>query len=78
MSLAEVIAQASKPQPPASSWKWGTVTATAPLRVRLDGDDDALDITPDALAVVGVGDRVWCQLHGATAKKRLIILGKAV
>lgn len=45
---------------------WATVTAVAPLRIRLDSDGPAgtpLPFTPDAL--VGpllVGDRVWCAL----------------
>lgn len=54
------------PGPPAAvdSWRWGTVTATGPLRVRLDGDGAALSVTPDALGPVRVGGRVWCQIVG--------------
>ena len=61
-----------------SSWMWGVVTSTTPLRVRLDGDTDELDITPTTLAVVTTGDRVWCQLYGADTRKQLIVLGKVV
>lgn len=51
---------------------WATVTSVSPLRVRLDGEDAALDITPDCLLKrVEVNDRVWCQFHG----RRLVILG---
>ena len=56
------------------TWQWATVTATSPLRVRLDGPDDALDATPQTLvAGLTIGNRVWVQLHG----RSLIIHGKA-
>ena len=77
--LAEIAADVARmaAKSGASTWTWGVVTAVAPLRVRLDRDDDALDITPKSLAVVAVGDTVWCQLYG-TSSKQLIVHGKAV
>lgn len=46
-------------------WTWATVTNGNPLRIRLDGDDDPLDITPDCLyADPVVGQRVWVQMTG--------------
>lgn len=62
MDLADYLL----PQPPEDrgSWRWATVTAVSPLRVRLDGDSTALDLTPDALGPVRVDDRVWCQIVG--------------
>lgn len=55
-----------------SAWVWGTVTALAPLRVRLDGEAAALDVTPASLvAGLRVGDRVWAQIAG----RRLVLHG---
>jgi len=46
-------------------WRWATVTQASPLRVRLDGDDAALLVTPDTIgAAPVVGQRVWCQIVG--------------
>lgn len=60
------------PSAQADSWHWGTVTATSPLRVRLDGDAAALAVTPSSLnPILNVGGRVWCQLDGT----RLIVHG---
>jgi hypothetical protein len=53
---------------------WATVTATAPLAIRLDGDTSALAFAPDSLvtaAVLHVGSRVWVQRIG----KRVVVLG---
>lgn len=64
------------PQKPVEKdiYTWGTVTATNPLRIRLDGDMEPLDFTPDALIRETVVDaRVWCQMHG----RRLIVIGSA-
>lgn len=45
--------------------RWAVVTQASPLRVKLDGDDTALPITPATLAdALKVGDRVWCVLSG--------------
>ena len=55
---------------------WGTVTATGPLRVKLDGDTTALPVTLDSLVIpesLFVGDRVYCGL----ANKRVIIHGRS-
>lgn len=56
--------------------KWATVTDDSPLRIRLDGDTDALPYTPDALvdpAALAVDDRVRCEL----ADRRVVIVGKS-
>lgn len=60
--LAEYLLPAS-PEP-GDRWRWATVTGVDPVRVRLDGETAPLDITPDVLGPVRVGDRVWCQQHG--------------
>lgn len=73
--LTDMLVTLAAPQGQGRAWfRWGTVTAVGPLRVRLDGEVDPLDMTPDSLAVVAVGDRVWCQI----ADRRLVVLGKAV
>lgn len=54
--------------------RWGTVTQALPLRVRLDGDDAALPMTPASLVPDGtakVGNRVWCVLNG----RQLVVVG---
>jgi len=52
------------------TWTWATVASTDPLRVRLDGDDAPLLITPENLAGgLREGDRVWTQRYG----RRLIL-----
>jgi len=54
------------------TWTWATVASTDPLRVRLDGDDAPLLITPENLAGgLLVGDRVWVQRYG----RRLLVHG---
>lgn len=55
--------------------RWGTITGTSPLRVRLDGDTDPLPFTPDSLIdplILELGDRVRCEVSG-----RVVIVGKA-
>lgn len=44
------------------SWRWGTVMAVNPVRVRLDGDSEPLLDTPGCLVPVTVGDRVRVQV----------------
>lgn len=45
--------------------RWGTITALSPLRVKLDGDDVQLPVTPAPLVYgLAVNDRVWCVLVG--------------
>lgn len=54
--------------------RWGTVTQMSPLRVKLDGDDTALPVTPASLVPSGLtrpGDRVWVVLNG----RQLIVIG---
>jgi len=53
--------------------RWGTITGTSPLRVRLDGDTNELPTTPDTLIDgLEVNDRVRCEISG-----RVIIIGRA-
>lgn len=55
-----------------SGWQWATVSSINPLRIRLDGDDTPLGITPDSLVKdLVVGNRVWVQLEG----RRVIVHG---
>lgn len=61
-NLGLLIPQAPKAT---DSWTWATVTQASPLRVRLDGEVDPLDIAPDCLFPSPViGQRVWVQLTG--------------
>jgi len=56
------------------NFRWGTVTDDSPLRVRLDGEDTELPMTPESLIEVrtpAIGTRVWVQIFG----QRVIILG---
>jgi hypothetical protein len=47
------------------TWLWATVTQVSPLRVRLDGDEVELPITPENLSPdPELGERVWVQLSG--------------
>lgn len=65
----------------ATTWIWGTVTATGPLAVQLDGDTAALPFTPDSLVdprALLVNERVRCELsdnhlviHGVAAGSAL-------
>lgn len=55
---------------------WATVTATSPLRIRLDGDSTALPITPDSIVAplaLAVGDRVRVEI----SRRRVIVHGRA-
>lgn len=48
-----------------TSFKWATVSSVGPVRIRLDGDSDPLDLVPDYLfnpALLAVGDRVRVEL----------------
>lgn len=60
--------------PEDNSYRWAAVTALSPLRVKLDGENLALPITPESLVparTLRVGTRVWVQLYG----RRVVILG---
>ena len=47
---------------------WATVTALAPLHVRLDGEESALDVSPvDLVGGLVVGDRVRVTIHHGQA-----------
>mgnify|MGYP003587150841 CR=1 FL=1 len=59
-----------------STWRWATVTATGPVRVRLDGDSQELGASPEWLvagAAPAVGLRVWVQMFG----RRVLVVGAA-
>lgn len=62
-----------QPQPtPGISLRWATVTEASPLRVRLDGDDTHMPVTPSSLEGDLVeGDRVLAAVSG----RQLIVLG---
>ena len=60
--------------PPPDRHVYGTVTATSPLRVRLDSDSVSLPIAPTTLADVVVGDRVMVLVKGL----QRIVLGKVM
>lgn len=51
----------------AESWRWGTIQSVTPLRVRLDGDTEALTGTPDTLTPVHLGDRVRVHVYNRRA-----------
>lgn len=54
--------------------RWGTITQINPLRVKLDGDDTALPVTPASLvpaSLTRVGSRVWTVLNG----RQLVVVG---
>lgn len=58
----------------AGTFRWATVTALSPLRVQLDGDTAALDVTPESLIKTSsllVGNRVWVQFF----RRRILVLG---
>lgn len=55
-----------------SSWVWGTVMGVSPLRIRLDGDESPVAVTPETLVTnLSVGQRVWVQMEG----RRIIVHG---
>lgn len=79
----KLLAPRGRRAPDISIWSWATVTDDSPLRVKLDGESAALDVTPDTLvASLAVSDRVWVQLvtnaNPARRHRRLVIIGKAV
>src|SRR5690606_23453712 len=56
-------------------WMWATVTQESPLRVRLDGQSQALDMTPISLVdrMLGINERVRVHL----IEKQLVVAGVA-
>jgi hypothetical protein len=71
MKNLELLIPQAKTEP-TDKWRWATVTAVSPLRIRLDGEAEPLDITPDTLAgPLSVGDRVWTQTSG----RRILVAG---
>lgn len=57
------------PLPP--SFRYATVTATDPLRIRLDGDEAPLPITPQSLIPAVPGERVYVGI----VNRRITVLG---
>ena len=55
-----------------SRWMWATVTQVSPLRVRLDGQSQSLDMTP--ISLVG-GLRVNRRVRVQLVEKQLIVTG---
>lgn len=49
------------------SWRWGAIQSVAPLRVKLDGDTEALTASPDTLVPVKLGDRVRVHVYNRRA-----------
>jgi Microcystin-dependent protein len=77
-----LLASLVRETPDISLWSWATVTDDSPLRVQLDGELAALDVTPDTLvAPLAVDDRVWVQLvtnaNPTRRYRRLVVLGRA-
>lgn len=59
-----------------SEFSWATVYSASPVTVRRDGETEPIGVTPQSvvpLAMLSVGDRVWCQF----VKRRMLILGRA-
>lgn len=55
-------------------FKWATVTAIEPLRIKLDTESEEILVTPDTLTGdLGEGDRVWCRVEPRRAP---VIVGK--
>lgn len=57
-------------------FRWATVINVNPIQIRIDGDTDALPLTPDTLvarSVLRPGSRVWVQFYA----RRVLILGMA-
>ncbi|MER3389992.1 MAG: phage tail protein [Microcella sp.] len=55
---------------------WGKITSTSPLRVQLDGDPEALPITPVSLidpTLLNVDDMVFCERPA----RKVFIIGRA-
>lgn len=82
MRSLNLLASAVGAPPDISLWSWATVTATGPLRVRVDGESTALAITPDTLVSgLAVDNRVWVQLVTSAdptrRQRRIVIIGKA-
>lgn len=60
-------------KPVESRFGWATITSTAPLRIRKDGEASELPMTPEVIGGLsgGIGTRVWCQYFGL----RVLVLG---
>ena len=75
-SVGGILVQDPIPAATDSTYRWATVTGVLPLTIRLDGEDQALGMTPESLVDptrLAVGLRVWVQLFG----RRVLILGSS-
>jgi hypothetical protein len=72
LSDLDILLPTRNPEPLVKP-RWGTVTQTSPLRVRLDGDTTPLPLTPDSLErFLMPGERVRCEFTG----KKLTVTGR--
>lgn len=72
MNLAKaIVGSMPKPQDTIKP-RWATVVSVVPLRIRFDGEDNPLNLTPVDLVGVSLNDRVWCQLYAG----QVLIVGK--
>lgn len=75
--IIEAVNQALNGRPQVS-FCWAVVTQLSPLRVIREGEDVALEITPDTLVNVSVGDRVRLELSlTAGTARRAVIHGRS-
>lgn len=65
----EDLFDATAPPKPADTYRFGTVKSINPVSVHMDGDDSSVEVPASSLCFLGVGDRVWVQLH---YKQRII------
>lgn len=76
MSQNPLIKAIATPAQSRSAFMWATVTQQNPLLIRLDGEIDPMEATPDLLVdplSLTVGSRVWVQFH----EKTLVVLGRS-
>lgn len=61
-----------EPSPEVPTYRFGTITGTDPLRVRLDGETSPVPSRPVTLIPAQVGDRVLVHIY----HRQMVILGK--
>lgn len=59
------------PSAPSASYRYGTVEALNPLRVRVDGSESPVSSAPSTLVPLSVGDRVRIQIY----QLRMVVIG---